>query len=341
MMNYKTFIVLSVLILLVTGANVSSAPVSVESLLPRDRIPKGWTLVDGPKIYTRKTLFERIDGQAELFFKYGFQKSVFGMYQSQKKREHQIELDIYDMGSILQAFGIFSRSRNEDHPIGIGSDSYLHEGSCLFYQGKYFVMLYSTESDPSILKEFASDISARIGAISQPPREIGYFPENGLKPGSIQYFPEALLGHRFMGRGFQGTYKAKVEVKVKAEAGTKAKVEENVKAETETKAKVEVKAESDIRAKAEEEEFKLFLAIFKDPGHGKSALKAYKDYLSAKGRLDPEIPTALGLDALKGEDPYQGKIVVRLKGIYLLGAAGFQAAENGESHLKAFMKKVK
>ncbi len=96
-----------------------------------------------------------------------------------------------------------------------------------------------------------------------------------------------------------------------------------------------------LRARAEEEEFKLFLAIFKDPGGGKSALKAYRDYLSAKGRLDPEIPTGLGPDALKGEDPYQGKIVIVLKGIYLLGAAGFQSAENGESHLKAFMKKVK
>lgn len=318
-MAYKASIVLSVLILLVTGRSVSSAPVGVESLLPRGKAAEGWSLVEGPKIYTTKTLFKRIDGQAELFFKYGFQKSAFGMYQNQKNREHQIELDIYDMGSVLQAFGIFSRSRNEDRPMGLGLDSYLYEGSAFFYQGKYFVMLYDTEADSAALKEFASAISVRIGGTSQPPREIGYFPENGLKPGSIQYFPEALLGHRFMGRGFQGLYKAKVEGKVKAE----------------------VKTESANGAKADEEEFKLFLAIFKNPGDGKNAFKAYRDYLSQKGRANPEIPAALGPDALKGEDPYQGKIMIALKGIYLLGAAGFQSAENGESRLKEFMKKVK
>jgi hypothetical protein len=54
-MNYKAFIVLAVLTLLVTGQNVSPATLAVESLLPKDGIPKGWTLVEGPRL-TRKTL---------------------------------------------------------------------------------------------------------------------------------------------------------------------------------------------------------------------------------------------------------------------------------------------
>ena len=52
------------------------------------------------------------------------------------------------MGNVLQAFGVFSRFRNEDRPGGFGLDSYLDDHSAFFYKGKYFVMLYATESNP-------------------------------------------------------------------------------------------------------------------------------------------------------------------------------------------------
>jgi hypothetical protein len=69
---------------------VSSGGETLESLIPKD-IPRGWALMEGPQAYTKKTLFKHINGQAELFFKYGFQKSVFGIYQDKKNRENQIE----------------------------------------------------------------------------------------------------------------------------------------------------------------------------------------------------------------------------------------------------------
>ena len=155
---------------------------------------KGWTLASGPQTYTKKTLFEHVNGQAELFFKYGFQKSAFAIYQEKKNQKNQIDLDIYDVGNVLQAFGIFSRFRNEDRPAGIGLDSYLDDHSLLFYQGKYFVMLYAVESNPPILKELGMAVSSKILDPSLPPKEIGYFPKEGLKPGSIQYFPKVFWG---------------------------------------------------------------------------------------------------------------------------------------------------
>ena len=274
-------------------------------LSPRKIIPEGWTLIDGPQTYTKKTLFEHINGQAELFFKYGFQKSVFAIYQNKKNREDQIEVDIYDMGNVLQAFGIFSRFRNEDRPGGFGLDSYLDDHSALFYKGKYFVMLYATESNPDLLRQFSKLISLKISDPSPPPKEISYFPKNGLKPGSIQYFPEGLLGHQFLKRGFQGIYIEKVEVKVE----------------------VKDKAEAEDKARTEDKEFNLFLAIFKDSQEAMSALKVYKDDLSKKGKVFSGSIIQFGTRALKGEDPYQGKVIVLQKGFYLLGAVGFEKEE--------------
>jgi len=313
MMNRNVFIVLFVLILILVGGSVSSATITLESLVPKKDLPEGWSLIHGLQIYTKKTLFERINGQAELFFKYGYQKSVFAIYQNEKNEKNQIEADIYDMGNVLQAFGIFSRFRNEGRPGGFGLDSYLEDHSALFYKGKYFVMLYAAESNPDLLKNFATSIALRITDFSPPPKELGYFPKNDLKPGSIQYFSEGLLGHQFLKRGFQGSYIEKVEVKAKAEE----------------------------KVKPGDKESKLFLAIYKNSQEAEKALKIYQDDLLKKGKVFSESLIQFGARALKGEDPYQGKVIVLHKGYYLLGAVGFEKEEEGENRLREFTKNIK
>ena len=160
-------------------------------------------------------------------------------------------------------------------------------------------MVYATESNPDLMSQFSKLISLKISDPSPPPKEISYFPRNGLKPGSIQYFSEGLLGHQFFKRGFQGSYMEG------------------------------------------EKEFHLFLAIFKDSQEAMNALKFYKDDLSKKGKVSSESLIQVGNSALKGEDPYQGKVIVLQKGFYLLGVAGFEKEEEGEARLMEFLKRVK
>jgi len=330
MKNHKKLIRLSIFLLMLVWCETSSAEIAVESLLPKD-VREGWTLASGPETYTKKTLFRHINGQAELFFKYGFQKSAFAIYQEKKNEKNQIELDVYHMGSVLQAFGVFSRFRNEDRPAGVGLDSYLDEHSIIFYKGQYYVMLYATESDSSILKEWAVMVSSRMSDSSPPPKEIGLFPQNGLIPGSIQYFSEGLLGYQFLRRGFQGTYMEKEKVKVKDE------VEEKDK----TKIEGEVKVKEKVKVRAEVKEINLFIAIFRNSQEALGALKIYKDNLSKKGKVHSPIPAQLGPHALRGEDPYRGKIILVPKGFYLLGAVGFEREKEAEALLAEFIRNVK
>lgn len=315
-------IILTVALLFAIGTSVSSAEIAVESLLPKD-VRDGWTLVSGPEVYTKKTLFRHINGQAELFFKYGFQKSAFAIYQEKKNEKNQIELDVYDMGNVLHAFGIFSRFRNEDRPAGIGLDSYFDEGSIIFFKGKFFVMLYASEPSPSVLKEWAMMISSRISDPSSSPKEIDFFPRERLQLGSIQYFPEGLLGYQFLKRGFQGTYIERDEVKVKDE------VEEKDKTKIEGEVKAEVK------------EINLFIAIFRNSQEALVALKIYKDNLSKKGKVHSPIPAQLGPHALRGEDPYRGKIILVPKGFYLAGIIGFDNVRNAEKLLEELVKNIR
>ncbi len=334
-MAHRKLIVLSILAGIFVWFEASSWAVPLESLMPKKDLPDGWALIDGPQTYTKKTLFKHIDGQAELYLKYGFQKSIFAIYQNRKNPKHQIELDIYDMENVLQAFGIFSRFRNEDRPGGFGLDSYLDDSSAFFYKGKYFVLLYATESSSSALKQWATKIASRIIDPSPPPKEINYFPKNGLKPGSIQYFPEGLLGHQFLKKGFQGIYIEKDGAKEKVEVWNKAQVK--VKAEDKDKKD----AEDETKAKTENKEFKLFLAIYKDSQEAMSALKVYKEDLSKKGNVFSGSIIEFKTLALRGEDPYQGKVFVLQKGVYLLGMVGFEKEDEGENLLAEFVRNIK
>jgi hypothetical protein len=318
MRNSVRVLVISFFISISIWSQALSKEISVESLLPKD-VPEGWTRISGPQLYTQKTLFERIDGQAELFFKYGFQKSVFALYQNKNNSKDQIELDIYDMGNVLQAFGIFSRFRSEDRPAAVGLESYLEDRSLLFYKGRYFVMLYGMEADPSPLKRMALTISSSITDSTPAPKELDYFPKDGIKLGSIEYYPEGLLGYQFLKRGFQGVYLEKAEAKARVENQPKAKME----------------------VKEEDKEYYLFLSLLKDSKEAENTVNTFRDRLSKKGKVDSGASTSFGSKALKGEDTYRGKILLVPKGNYLLGAAGFEKDKEGEKRLAEFINNVK
>ncbi len=286
-----------------SGVSLGAPVADLRTLFPRQDLPAGWALAEGPRIYSKKTLFEHVNGQAVLYLSYGFQRSVFAVFQNGKEPENQIEVDIYDLGNVLNAFGVFSRFRNDDRPGGVGLDSSVDDRSFLFYKGRYFVMLYATEINASVLKQLAMTLSSKIVDSSPPPGELDLFPKNGLKTGSIQYFPEGLLGHSFLGRGFQASYVDQGDPVPPAQAGEPA----------------------------------LFLAVFKAPQAAKNALTAYRSYISQKGKLLPWTPVTLGPDGWKGEDPYQGPLIVVQKGLYLVGARGFPE-KKGELQVETFMK---
>jgi hypothetical protein len=337
MRNSITLFVISCFVSIFIWSHAFANAIPIESLLPK-KLPEGWRQIGSPQVYNPKNLFKRINGQAELFFKYGFQKSVSAMYQNNSNPKDQIEVDLYDMGNALQAFGVFSRFRGEDRPAGVGLESYVEDTSLLFYKGRYFVMLYATETDPSFLKRMAVTISSGIADSTPAPKEIGYFPKNGLRPGSIEYYPEGLLGYQFFKRGFQGVYEEKVEAKAKAEAEAKAKAEAEAKAKAKAEAEAKAKAEDELRAG--DREFHLFLAIFSNSQDSKDALKTYRDVLSKRGKVDSITSAGFGPNSLKGEDPNRGKMIIVAKGFYLAGITGFDSVGYAEKLLEEFLKNI-
>ena len=309
MIRREGLIILSFLVVLFACQDVFSGKTPIESLVLKVA-PDGWTLRDDPETFTRETLFEHIDGQADLFLEYGFEKSAFAIYRNLNSSGDIIDVDIYDMGNPLQAFGVFSRFRQEGNAAGVGLDSSLGDRYAFFYKGKYFVVLQATAPNASTLKRLAQEIESRISDDSTPPKEIAYFPKSGLKPGSMEYFPYGLLGHQFLGRGFKASYVEKDETK------------------------------TDPKTTGDGRDFHLFLSIFENSQEAINALKLFKEHLSKKGKVVEGISTQFGADSLTGVDHYQGKTIMAHKGPYLVGAVGFEHDKNGEQRLVELINEV-
>jgi len=93
----------------------------VEKLGPQ--IPKqvlDWKASGPDQVFDRKTLYDYMDGGAEVYLAFDFREVFVRKYAD--TQENEIVLDVYDMGSSAEAFGIFSCDR-QDPEAGIGQGS--------------------------------------------------------------------------------------------------------------------------------------------------------------------------------------------------------------------------
>jgi hypothetical protein len=188
----------------------SSVPICVavddamKSALPRNACGEGWTLDGSVKYYTPDTLFEHINGEAELYFPYGFGALATAIYTNKTDPQLSLLADVYRMSSLLNAFGIYSnyrKARSEDAPIG--AEGFVSSTQLMFYQDKYFVRLQSSgpEGAKVALLACGRAVSENLPPDAGRPRELALIKIPGIVPKSERYIARSLLGYAFFRRG--------------------------------------------------------------------------------------------------------------------------------------------
>ena len=197
-------LLLALLLLAPTPGRLWAAGDPAQPLL-RDTCGTGWKMEGKASFYDRETLSDRIDGEAELYFPYGFERMTAGRYASAQAPGAGMDLEIFAMGSLLDAFGMYANYRQkEGRTLGIGAESNLAGSQLFFYQGRYFVHLQVTGSDlpdPEPLSACGRAVAARLGGTTERPAELAVFDRAELVQGSERYLPESLLGYDFLNRG--------------------------------------------------------------------------------------------------------------------------------------------
>jgi hypothetical protein len=147
-----------------------------------------WVKVETPAVYTPKTLSTYIDGGAELFLSYNFKAALSVKYMD--KDENEIVMDIFDMGSSYDAFGVFAHSRETiDGTFGQGSE--YAAGLLTFWKDRYYVSILAypeTAVKKAAVMKLGRIVEGAIPAEGAVPPVLALLPQENLIPESVQFF---------------------------------------------------------------------------------------------------------------------------------------------------------
>jgi hypothetical protein len=186
-----------------TEANESG---SLESLLPEI---EGISITESPQTYYPETLFEYIDGAAEIYLAYDFKLLIVAQYKKNDAPD-SATVEIYDMGNHKNSFGIYSAERYPDNKfLPLGTQGYIEEGALNFLVGDYYVKLLCYDCEDradEMLMAFAKNIVGKVGAKSGFPDLLSAFPKKGMLPNTEKFILRNVLGYRFLHDGYFADY---------------------------------------------------------------------------------------------------------------------------------------
>jgi hypothetical protein len=174
-------------ILLLNGCGGSQkGAVAMKDMVPTEI--RGWSKQGEPETYDRQTIFDYIDGAGEVYLSYGFKQVMVFRYA--KSDAPEIIVEIFNMGSPEDAYGVFSHSREKEE-LGIGM-GYEYQGSLLsFWKSAFFVCVLADQETP-VAKEavfaLARTIDARIAPEGGRPRIVEVLPQDSLVANSVRFF---------------------------------------------------------------------------------------------------------------------------------------------------------
>ncbi len=190
----KTFPVIIILIFFVLSSCVGMRVKGLYQDLSRQL--GAWKAHDKDEFYNRDTLYQYINGGAELYLAFDFQQVFVRRYIGSDNTE--IILDIYDMGNADDAFGIFSVER-EDEEIGIGQDSEYGGGLLRFWKDRFFVSIITTGDEKTakpIMIKLAQAVDRIIDTEGLKPALLKALPREALDETSLRFFHTAAILNR-------------------------------------------------------------------------------------------------------------------------------------------------
>jgi len=148
----------------------------------------GWKVSDTVETYDRESIFDYINGAGEVYRSYGFRDVT--VWRFGKPDAPDITVEIFDMGSPEDAYGVFSYAR-ESEESGIGG-GYEQRGSVLcFWQNRYYVCIAayeSTDDTRQAVTMLARSIAQQLPQSGGIPRLIRLLPQEGMIEHTERFF---------------------------------------------------------------------------------------------------------------------------------------------------------
>ncbi len=161
----------------------------IAGMLPLGDLPPEWTVGKSGEHYLESfnanNLYEKIDGRAESFIQFGVKGMAYAFYHPLGDTSNELQLYIFEMSDALKALGKFgSEKPDEFKTVPIGDEGYTTAGSTLFYAGRYYTQIVSTQDDPKFTA-FALELAKRVAASQKPKPAVLSTATNAETPSSM------------------------------------------------------------------------------------------------------------------------------------------------------------
>ena len=170
---------------------------------PPDNIVRGWQKTGEERYFSKETLFNYINGGAEIFLEFGFRNLTIQAY---KKGKNELSLNVYQMENADAALGIYlNRCGKETALPKIQARNSYHPYQLTLVKGRYFIQIDNFSGDRKnrpVMEKMARFLTGQI-KIKEEPRVLSILPVENMIPGSEMIIrgPYALQSVYTFGKG--------------------------------------------------------------------------------------------------------------------------------------------
>jgi len=148
----------------------------------------GWKASDTTETYDRESIFDYIDGAGEVYRSYDFREVT--VWRFTRPAGPDITVEIFDMGTPDDAYGVFSYAR-ESEESGIGGGFEQRGGVICFWQNRYYVCVAAdetTEDSRAAVMALARTIAERLPSLGAVPHLVRLMPREGMVEHTERFF---------------------------------------------------------------------------------------------------------------------------------------------------------
>lgn len=179
------------ILLVLLLAACASSPSPPADLLPASGTVPDWSLAGEAQVFDPETLFDLVDGQAECFFAYNFQRVTVQDYQN--TTGDLLSIELWQMATPADAYGL-STASIAGVPATVGNDGDTDPGRRLaFWQDRFYVHVRARQEVPDAdLTAFGQAVAAALPQDGERPALVEHLPPAGLVERSPIYFHQEI-----------------------------------------------------------------------------------------------------------------------------------------------------
>ncbi len=285
-----------------TSDTGSSRTNALLALLPADDAVSGWKQDPDsePRFFSPGNLWEFINGAADGYLIYNFQEVVTVDFLHESSG-NQAVIDIYNMDTPLNAYGIYAQERNPSYNFSeIGVEGYVGGTAVNFWDGQYYVKITVFEESDELkaeMSKLAGKVADNIQYPDGVPAQVGYFPVKDQIRNTVKYLPHDVLGQSFLKNGFESQYSS---------GGN---------------------------------DFKIIFMMMDNADEAINGLSKYRDFIAGGGSVSKDISSP-GDGGFIGEDSFYGMMMAVRSGNNLICILGMPSESYGKTAASELINKL-